>query len=89
MTYVFLQQYWWFVVSLLGALLVFLLFVQGGNSLIFCLGKTEEHRKMMINSLSLIHISEPTRQAEISYAVFCLKKKKKKRRTTDYCSSAR
>ena len=27
--------------------------------------------------LSLIHISEPTRQAEISYAVFCLKKKKK------------
>ena len=50
MTYVFLQQYWWFVVSLLGALLVFLLFVQGGNSLIFCLGKTEEHRKMMINS---------------------------------------
>ena len=50
MTYVFLQQYWWFVVSLLGALLVFLLVVQGGNSLIFCLGKTEEHRKMMINS---------------------------------------
>ena len=49
-TYIFLQQYWWFVVSLLGALLVFLLFVQGGNSLIFCLGKTEEHRKMMINS---------------------------------------
>ena len=48
--YIFLQHYWWFVVSLLGALLVFLLFVQGGNSLIFCLGKTEEHRKMMINS---------------------------------------
>lgn len=49
-TYIFLQQYWWFVVSLLGALLVFLLFVQGGNSLLFCLGKTEEQRKMMINS---------------------------------------
>lgn len=49
-TYLFLQQYWWFVVSLLGALLVFLLFVQGGNSLLFCLGKTEEQRKMMINS---------------------------------------
>ena len=49
-TYLFLQQYWWFVVSLLGALLVFLLFVQGGNSLIFCLGKTEEQRKMIINS---------------------------------------
>ena len=49
-TYLFLQQYWWFVVSLLGAILVFLLFVQGGNSLLFCLGKTEEQRKMMINS---------------------------------------
>ena len=43
--YIFLQHYWWFVVSLLGALLVFLLFVQGGNSLLFCLGKTEEQKK--------------------------------------------
>ena len=49
-TYIFLQHYWWFVVSLLGAILVFLLFVQGGNSLLFCLGKTEEQKKMMINS---------------------------------------
>lgn len=48
--YIFLQHYWWFVVSLLGALLVFLLFVQGGNSLLFCLGKTEDQKKMMINS---------------------------------------
>ena len=48
--YIFLQHYWSFVVSLLGALLVFLLFVQGGNSLLFCLGKTEEQKKMMINS---------------------------------------
>ena len=48
--YIFLQHYWWFVVSLLGALLVFLRFVQGGNSLLFCLGKTEEQKKMMINS---------------------------------------
>ncbi len=48
--YIFLQHYWWFVVSLLGALLVFLLFVQGGNSRLFCLGKTEEQKKMMINS---------------------------------------
>lgn len=47
---VFLQQYWWLVVSLLGAILVFLLFVQGGNSLLFCMGKTEEQRKMMVNS---------------------------------------
>ncbi|MEG1562935.1 MAG: cytochrome d ubiquinol oxidase subunit II [Bacteroides sp.] len=50
MDYLFLQHYWWLIVSLLGAILVFLLFVQGGNSLLFCLGKTEEHRKMMINS---------------------------------------
>lgn len=48
--YIYLQQYWWLVVSLLGALLVFLLFVQGGNSMLFCIGKTEEQRKMMVNS---------------------------------------
>ena len=42
MTYEFLQSYWWFLVSLLGALLVFLMFVQGANTLIFYLGKTEE-----------------------------------------------
>ena len=48
--YIFLQRYWWLIVSLLGAILVFLLFVQGGNSLLFCLGKTEEHRKMLVNS---------------------------------------
>lgn len=47
---IFLQHYWWFIVSLLGAILVFLLFVQGGNSLLFCLGKTEEQRKMLVNS---------------------------------------
>ena len=50
MTYDFLQHYWWFLVSLLGALLVFLLFVQGANSMIFQLGKTEEERRMLINS---------------------------------------
>lgn len=49
-TYILLQHYWWLIVSLLGAILVFLLFVQGGNSMLFCLGKTEEHRKMMVNS---------------------------------------
>lgn len=46
----FLTQYWWFLVSLLGAILVFLLFVQGGNSLLFCLGKTDEQRSLMVNS---------------------------------------
>ncbi len=50
MTYDFLQHYWWFTISLLGALLVFLLFVQGANSMIFQLGKTEEERRMLINS---------------------------------------
>ena len=49
-TYILLQHYWWFVISLLGALLVFLLFVQGGQSLLFNLGKTELQQKMMLNS---------------------------------------
>jgi cytochrome d ubiquinol oxidase subunit II len=50
MSYEFLQQYWWFLVSLLGALLVFLMFVQGGNSLLFQIGKTAEERRMLVNS---------------------------------------
>lgn len=50
MTYEFMQQYWWFLVSLLGALLVFLMFVQGANSMIFSLGSDETERKMLINS---------------------------------------
>ena len=50
MTYSFLQQYWWFIVSLLGALLVFLLFVQGANSLVYSLGKTEEGQRKVIES---------------------------------------
>ncbi len=50
MTYEFLQQYWWFLVSLLGALLVFLMFVQGANSMIFSLGSDEAERKMVVNS---------------------------------------
>lgn len=43
-----LQHYWWFLVSLLGALLVFLMFVQGGQSLIWTLGRTEEQRRMLL-----------------------------------------
>ena len=50
MTYEFLQHYWCFIVSLLGALLVFLLFVQGVNSMIFALGKTPQERRLLINS---------------------------------------
>lgn len=49
-TYTFLQQYWWFLISLLGGLLVFLLFVQGGNALIFLAGKSESERELIINS---------------------------------------
>lgn len=47
----FYQHYWWFLISLLGALLVFLLFVQGGQSLLATMGKTEIEKSMMINSL--------------------------------------
>lgn len=50
MTYSFLQQYWWFIVSLLGALLVFLLFVQGANSLVYSLGQTEEGQRRVLES---------------------------------------
>ena len=49
-TYNFLQNYWWFIISLLGGLLVFLLFVQGGNSLYPILGRDEASRRMLINS---------------------------------------
>ena len=50
MTYTFLQHYWWLLVSVLGALLVFLMFVQGANSLLFSLGHTPEERRLVINS---------------------------------------
>lgn len=50
MTYTFLQQYWWFIISLLGALLVFLLFVQGANSLVYSLGRTEDGQSKVIES---------------------------------------
>ena len=50
MDYTFLQHYWWFLVSLLGALLVFLMFVQGANSMVRSLGWTEEGKRLVINS---------------------------------------
>ena len=46
-----LQQYWWVIISLLGALLVFLLFVQGGQTLIYRLGKDESQRSLLVNVL--------------------------------------
>jgi cytochrome d ubiquinol oxidase subunit II len=50
-SYLFLQQYWYFIVSLLGALLVFLMFVQGGQTLIYEIGKNDTERKMLVTTL--------------------------------------
>lgn len=50
-TYILLQQYWWLIVSLLGSILVFLLFVQGGQTLIYTLGKNESERTVLVNAL--------------------------------------
>ena len=46
-----LQQYWWVIISLLGALFVFLTFVQGGQTLLYTIGKTESERTMLVNTL--------------------------------------
>ncbi|MGM0549569.1 MAG: cytochrome d ubiquinol oxidase subunit II [Bacteroidota bacterium] len=50
-SYLVLQQYWWVIISLLGAVLVFLMFVQGGQTLIYTLGKTDMQRRMLVNTL--------------------------------------
>ena len=50
MSYIFLQHYWCFVVALLAALLVFLMFVQGANTLIFSLDRTPDERRLIVNS---------------------------------------
>ncbi|MFV0471211.1 MAG: cytochrome d ubiquinol oxidase subunit II [Paludibacteraceae bacterium] len=50
-TYSFLQHYWWFLVSLLAGILSFLLFVQGGQTLLFSLGKTEDERRLLVNAI--------------------------------------
>lgn len=49
-TYEFLQNYWWFIVALLGGLLVFLLFVQGANAMILLIGADEREKQLMVNS---------------------------------------
>lgn len=46
-----MQHYWWFIISLLGGLLAFLLFVQGGQSMLFSLAKTEDERRLLVNTL--------------------------------------
>lgn len=51
LSHLVLQQYWWIIISLLGAILVFLLFVQGGQTLIYSLGKTDMERRLLVNSL--------------------------------------
>ena len=48
MSYTLLQEYWWFLVSLLGALFVFLMFVQGGQTLLWSLGRSEQQRRMLL-----------------------------------------
>ena len=50
-TLLFLQHYWWFLISLLGALLVFLLFLQGGQGLLYTMGRTEAERDLVVNAL--------------------------------------
>lgn len=50
-SYSFLQEYWWILISILGALLVFLMFVQGGQSLLYTIGKTEMERTILVNTL--------------------------------------
>lgn len=50
-TYSFLQHYWWFLISLLGGLLAFLLFIQGGQTMLFSLAKTEDERRLLVNVL--------------------------------------
>ena len=50
-TLLFLQHYWWFLISRLGALLVFLLFVQGGQGLLYTMGRTEAERDLVVNAL--------------------------------------
>lgn len=52
MDYSFYQHYWWFLISLLGAILVFMLFVQGGQSLVYSLSKSEKDFKLLLGSLS-------------------------------------
>ncbi|MEG1635059.1 MAG: cytochrome d ubiquinol oxidase subunit II, partial [Rikenellaceae bacterium] len=51
MDYILLQHYWWFIIALLAGILVFMLFVQGGQTLIYTIAKTESQRSLVINSI--------------------------------------
>lgn len=50
-THIFLQYYWWMIISLLASVLVFLMFVQGGQSMIFSLPKNDSQLSMIVNTL--------------------------------------
>src|SRR5512133_2355004 len=50
-SYSFLQHYWWIIIAVLGAFLVFMFFVQGGQTLIYVLGKNESERTVLVNCL--------------------------------------
>ena len=50
-SHLFLQHYWWIIISLLASFLVFLMFVQGGQSLIYSLPQNNLQKKMIVNSL--------------------------------------
>ncbi len=50
-THIFLQQYWWIIISVLAALLVFLMFVQGGQTMIFSLPGNNTHKSMIVNAM--------------------------------------
>jgi len=49
LSYIALQQYWWAIIALLGGILVFMLFVQGGQTLLYTIGKTDTEVKMLLN----------------------------------------
>ena len=51
LTHLVLQQYWFIIVSLLGAILVFLFFVQGGQTFLFRIGRSDSERTILVNSL--------------------------------------
>lgn len=72
MDYTFLQNYWWFLISLLGALLVFLMFVQGRQSLVYSVGKEDSEFKLLLGSLARKWEWTFTTLVTFGGAFFCL-----------------
>jgi cytochrome d ubiquinol oxidase subunit II len=67
-----LQQYWWIIISILASLLVFLMFVQGGQTLIYTLGKTETERTLIVNTLGRKWELTFTTLVTFGGRIFCL-----------------